>query len=311
MIWFDNAGSWGSTSYEVQKLFMNNVGDEVVPSTATGAVATAKPITGAIGLSTWATAAKYDDVTVTGADGTALFHDDFSGDASQWTPLANRGSWSVVDGAYVQSDTAALDTLVQAGDVTWHDYDLHLKATKTAGAEGFLIGFGVKDSGNYYWWNLGGWNNTQGAVEKAVNGAKQTLLAKPNTIETGRTYDVTVKVRGGQVELYLDGALWGSFRDDAVTEPFAQVVTRDLAKNQLIVKVVNAQSSPARTTIRLGDIRVVGRAEMTVISGDPEAQNTRTAQPVQPVTSTIKDVAPTFTRTFAPNSVSFIRVQMK
>lgn len=311
MIWFDNAASWGSTSYEVQKLFMNNVGNQVVPSTATGSVAQAKPITGAIGLSTWATAARFDDVTVTGADGGQLFADDFSGDASKWTPLAGRGSWSVQNGAYVQSDTNAQDTLVRAGDVSWHDYDLHLKATKTAGAEGFLIGFGVKDTGSYYWWNLGGWNNTQGAVEKAVGGAKQTLLAKPNTIETGRTYDVTVKIRGGQVELYLDGALWGSFRDDAVTEPFAQVVTRDVARHQLIVKVVNAQDAPALTTIDLHGARVMGRGEMTVISGDPEAQNTRTAQPIAPVTTTVKGIDSTFTRTFEPNSVTFLRVQMK
>jgi hypothetical protein len=55
----------------------------------------------------------------------------------------------------------------------------------------------------------------------------------------------------------------------------------------------------------------VGKAEMTVISGDPEAQNTRSAQPVQPMTTTIKGVAPTFTRTFDPNSVTFIRVQLK
>jgi len=311
MIWFDNAASWGSTSYEVQKLFMNNVGDEVVPSSATGSVAQAKPITGAIGLSTWATAARFDDVTVTGADGGSLFADDFSGDASKWTSLAGRGSWSVQDGAYVQSDTGALDTLVRAGDVGWHDYDLNLKATKTSGAEGFLIGFGVKDSGNYYWWNLGGWNNTQGAVEKAVGGAKQTLLAKPNTIETGRTYDVTVKVRGGQVELYLDGTLWGSFRDDAVTEPFAQVVTRDVARRQLVVKVVNAQDAPALTTVDLHGARVMGKAEMTVISGDPEAQNTRTAAPVAPVTTTVKGISSTFTRTFEPNSVTFLRVQLK
>jgi alpha-L-arabinofuranosidase len=248
---------------------------------------------------------------VTSADGEQLFSDDFSSDASQWTPLAGRGSWSVQDGQYVQSDTAALDTLVTAGDVSWTDYDLGLKATKTAGAEGFLIGFGVEDSGNFYWWNLGGWNNTQGAVEKAVGGAKTTLLAKPDTIETGRSYDIEVKVRGGQVELYLDGALWGSFRDDAVTEPFAQVVTRDPARNQLVVKVVNAQGAPARTTIDLGDARVMSKAAMTVISGDPEAQNTRTAQPVAPVTTTIKGVASTFTRTFDPYSVTFIRVQLK
>ena len=311
MIWFDNDQSWGSANYEVQKLFMNNTGDQVVPSQSTGDVVQPQPITGAVGLSTWATAAKYDDVTVTAADGTPLFEDDFSGDDSKWTRLANRGSWSVTDGAFVQSDTSALDTLVKAGDATWRDYDLQLKATKTAGAEGFLIAFGVKDSGNFYWWNLGGWNNTQGAVEKATNGGKQTLLAKPNRIETGRTYDIKVSVRGTHVTLYLDGQEWGSFDDDAVIEPFAQVVTRDRSTGDLIVKVVNAQDRQAVTQVDLGTRRVMSRAEMTVITGDPAELNTRSAQPIQPVTTTIKGVDETFTRTFAPNSVTFIRIHTR
>ncbi|SFS89413.1 alpha-L-arabinofuranosidase C-terminal domain-containing protein [Saccharopolyspora flava] len=34
MIWFDDQRSWGSPNYEVQKLFMTNDGDRVVPSTA-------------------------------------------------------------------------------------------------------------------------------------------------------------------------------------------------------------------------------------------------------------------------------------
>jgi alpha-L-arabinofuranosidase len=312
MIWYDNVRSWGSVNYEVQKLFMTNVGDQVVPSTFTGAVKTPQPVTGAIGLSTWRTAARYDDVVVTSADGTPLFRDDFSNGANRWTSIAGRGNWSVVDGAYVQSDTAAENTMVEAGDKSWHDYDLNVKATKTSGAEGFLIGFGVKDTGNYYWWNLGGWNNTQGAVERAVNGAKTTLLAKPNTIETGRTYDIKIQIRGTKVTLLLDGQEWGSFDDNAVTEPFAQVVTRDVAAKQLIIKVVNAQDTPARTTINLGaGARVMDKAQMTVISGDPQQLNTRTAQPIKPVTSTIKGVAPTFTRTFEPNSVTFIRVRTK
>jgi alpha-L-arabinofuranosidase len=312
MIWFDNDQSWGTTSYEVQKLFMNNVGDRVVPSTADGDVVEAKPITGAIGLSTWSTAAQYDDVAVTAPDGTTLFSDTFDdGNADGWTSLANRGSWSVQNGAYTQSDTAANDTMVRAGDVNWSDYDLHLKATKTAGAEGFLIAFGVKDSGNFYWWNLGGWNNTQGAVEKATNGGKETLLAKPNHIETGRTYDVRVSVRGTHVELYLDGQLWGSFDDDRVTEPFAQVVTRDAATGDLIVKVVNDQATPAVTKVDLGTDRVFNKAEMTEISGDPAAQNTRTAQPIKPVTTTVSGIGRTFTRTFAPYSVTFLRIGTK
>ncbi|WP_243706281.1 alpha-L-arabinofuranosidase C-terminal domain-containing protein [Micromonospora sp. KC721] len=311
MIWFDNDESWGSTSYQVQKLFMNNVGDRTVPSRVTGPTAEPTAITGAIGLSTWATSATYDDVRVTTPDGTVLFADDFSAGAGAWTPLANRGSWSVVDGAYVQSDTGAQDTLVKAADVSAGDYDLTLTARKNAGAEGFLIAFGVKDSGNFYWWNLGGWNNTQGAVEKATGGAKETLLAKPNSITTGTTYDIRIQVRGTRVTLLLNGQVWGSFTDDRVTRPFTQVVTRDDATGELIVKVVNAQDKPAVTRVDLGGLAVADTARATVISGDPGEANTRTAEPIQPVTSDLRGISGDFVHTFPANSVTFLRIRTK
>lgn len=310
LVWFNNHASWGSANYEIQKLFMNNVGTRVVPSTATGTPSLAAPISGAVGLSTWATSAAYDDVTVTGADGTSLLSDDFSGDASRWTHTGG-GSWSLEDGQYVQTDTAAENTMVSAGDPAWHDYDLHVKATKKAGKEGFLVAFGVKDTGNYYWWNLGGWNNTQTAVEQAVDGGKSTLIAKPGTIETGRAYDVDIKVRGRQVTLYLDGQEWGSFADDKPAEPFRQVVTKDAKTGDLIVKVVNDQSSAARTAIDLGGAKVASKAKVTTLAAAPDAVNSETATAVAPVVSTFKGVADRFSYTFPANSVTFLRIRQK
>ncbi|MFI6036621.1 alpha-L-arabinofuranosidase C-terminal domain-containing protein [Streptomyces sp. NPDC051315] len=310
MVWFNNHASWNSANYEVQKLFMNNVGDRVVPSTATSTPALSGPITGAVGLSTWATTAAYDDVKVTGADGTTLLSDDFSGDASRWTHTGG-GSWSLQDGQYVQTDAAAENTMVSAGDTDWHDYDLHVKATKKSGKEGFLVAFGVKDTGNYYWWNLGGWNNTQTAVEQAVDGGKSTLLSKAGTVETGRAYDIDIKVRGRQVTLYLDGQEWGSFTDDKPAEPFRQVVTQDKKTGDLIVKVVNAQSADARTAIDLGGAKVASTARVTTLTAAPDAVNTQTQTPVAPVSSTFTGVADRFTYTFPANSVTFLRIRQR
>ncbi|MEV6500478.1 alpha-L-arabinofuranosidase C-terminal domain-containing protein [Streptomyces prunicolor] len=311
LVWFNNHASWGSANYEVQKLFMNNVGTRVVPSTATGTPSLVAPISGAVGLSTWATSAAYDDVKVTGADGTSLLSDDFSGDtADRWTHTGG-GSWSLDDGQYVQTDTAAENTMVSAGDPAWHDYDLHVKATKRAGKEGFLVAFGVKDSGNYYWWNLGGWNNTQTAVEQAVDGGKSTLIAKPGTIETGRAYDVDIKVRGRQVTLYLDGQEWGSFADDKPAEPFRQVATLDAKTGDLIVKVVNDQSSAARTAIDLGGTKVASKAKVTTLAAAPDAVNSETATAVAPAASTFNGVADKFSYTFPANSVTFLRIKQR
>ncbi|MFI9173501.1 alpha-L-arabinofuranosidase C-terminal domain-containing protein [Streptomyces lincolnensis] len=310
LVWFNNHASWNSANYEVQKLFMNNVGDRVVPSKATGTPSLLAPITGAVGLSTWATSAAYDDVRVTDADGRTLLTDDFSGDASKWTH-SGAGSWSVQDGQYVQTDTAAENTMVSAGDPAWHDYDLHVKATKKSGKEGFLVAFGVKDTGNYYWWNLGGWNNTQSAVEQATDGGKSTLVSKAGSIETGRAYDIDVKVRGRQVTLYLDGKEWGSFKDDKPAEPFRQVVTKDKKTGDLIVKVVNAQSSAARTAIDLGRAKVASRAKVTTLTAAPDAVNTETTTAVAPVTSTYEGVAAKFTYTFPANSITFLRIRQR
>ncbi|MFG2556351.1 alpha-L-arabinofuranosidase C-terminal domain-containing protein [Streptomyces sp. NPDC048581] len=310
LVWFNNHASWNSANYEVQKLFMTNVGDRVVPSTATGTPSLQGPITGAVGLSTWATTAAYDDVSVTDADGKTLLNDDFSGDAAQWKHTG-AGSWSIQDGQYVQSDVAAENTLVSAGDPTWHDYDLKVKATKKSGKEGFLVAFGVKDTGNYYWWNLGGWNNTQSAVEQAVDGGKGTLISKAGSIETGRTYDIQVKVRGRQVTLYLDGQEWGSFKDDKPAEPFRQVVTKDKKTGDLIVKVVNAQSTAARTAIDLGGAKVASKARVTTLTADPNAVNSETATPVAPVTSTFSGVDDSFSYTFPANSITFLRIKQR
>ncbi|MGR6969320.1 alpha-L-arabinofuranosidase C-terminal domain-containing protein [Streptomyces cynarae] len=310
LVWFNNHASWGSANYEVQKLFMNNVGNQVVPSRATTTPNVSGPITGAVGLSTWDTSAAYDDVKVTAADGSTLFTDDFSGDASKWTHTGG-GSWSVQDGQYVQTDTAAENTMVQAGDPAWHDYDLHVKATKKSGKEGFLVAFGVKDTGNYYWWNLGGWGNTQSAIEQAADGGKSTLVSKPGSVETGRAYDIDIKVRGRQVTLYLDGQQWGSFTDDKPAEPFRQVVTRDARTGELVVKVVNAQDTAARTAIDLGGAKVASRARVTTLAAAPDAVNTESDTPVTAVTSTFSGVADRFTYTFPANSITFLRIKQR
>ncbi|MFE4694930.1 alpha-L-arabinofuranosidase C-terminal domain-containing protein [Streptomyces sp. NPDC056749] len=309
MIWFDNEKSWGSANYEVQKLFMNNVGTRVVPSTASSTPATTAPITGAVGLSTWATAAAYDDVRVTGEDGTELLSDDFSAGDERWTKAAGRGDWAVQDGAYVQSDESAENTLVMAGDTGWQNYDLKVRATKKSGKEGFLVAFGVKDTGNTYWWNLGGWGNSRSAVEKSVDGAKQTMTEDTTTIETGRAYDVHVQVRGRQVTLFLDGEQWGTFTDDKAAEPFRQVVTRDDATGDLVVKVVNAQAADARTRIDLGAKPSSRTARLTTLQAAPEAVNTAEDRQVAPRTSTLRVDGRVLTHTFPAHSVTFLRIR--
>ncbi len=94
-------------------------------------------------------------------------------------------------------------------------------------------------------------------------------------------------------------------------EPFRRVVTRDARTRELIVKVVDAQSSAARTAIDLGGAKVAAKAEATTPAAAPDAVNTGSATPVAPVTSTVTGVADRFTYTFPANSVTFLRIRQK
>ncbi|MEX8034470.1 alpha-L-arabinofuranosidase C-terminal domain-containing protein [Microbacterium sp. 20-116] len=310
LIWFDRDQVWGSANYEVQKLFMRNVGDRVVPTTAGGDLASTA-VSGAVGLSTWSTSARYDDVKVTTPDGKTLFSDDFADKNDDgWTKLAGAGSWSAADGSYVQSSTTANNTLVAGPALTATDYDVSLKATKLAGAEGFLVGFGVKGSADYLWWNLGGWGNTRSVVEKAVDGAK-SIVADTGTprVETGRTYDLRVQVRGAQVTLFADGVQQGQFSNTAV-EPFAQVMTKDESTGDVILKVVNAQAKAAVTKVDLGGLTVLPTADVTTLQAAPTALNTATSTPVAPKASQMP-VSNSFTHSFEPYSVTFVRMHTR
>ncbi len=68
------------------------------------------------------------------------------------------GQWSVQDGQIVQEGMGT-NVRLTFGDAGWNDYEFTLEAKKTAGQEGFLILFRVKNDKEFYWCNLGGWGN--------------------------------------------------------------------------------------------------------------------------------------------------------
>jgi alpha-L-arabinofuranosidase len=313
MIWFDNHQTVKSASYEVQKLFSTNAGDEVLASTLDASPIGPSPdIAGGIGLATWNTAASYDDVKVTAADGTELFSDDFSTGSDGWTIGGNAaGAWEVADGAYNQTAIVE-DARSTAGSADWSNYTLELKATKTSGNEGFLVMFGVEGTDDYYWWNLGGWGNTTSAVEKSVNGSKGTIASHDTVIETGRTYDLKLEVEGRNITGYVDGVQAFTVEDKEAIEPLYQVVTRDAETGEITLKVVNAQDQAVSTDVDLNGQRLKDKAEVTTIACDPGCDNILGQdQVVYPTTETVQGLGNEFTYEFAPYSVTFISLTPK
>ncbi|MGW5265355.1 alpha-L-arabinofuranosidase C-terminal domain-containing protein [Microbispora sp. NPDC004025] len=306
LIWFDNDQVYGSPSYYVQRMFSRNVGDTVLPSTYKASPLPVDDIKGAIGLGSWSTQVRYDDVKVTGADGTVLFSDDFSNGAGKWTP--GQGTWGVQDGAYVQTANVT-DARSTAGSADWSNYTLEVTARKTGGAEGFLVMFGAKDTGDFYWWNIGGWNNTQSAIEKATNGAKSSIATSGTTVQTGRDYTIKIQVAGRRITTWLDGQKINDFIDNASVEPLYQVVSKDSDTGDVVIKAVNVQDTAVRSTVGLGNAKIAPKAVVTSLTGDPAAVNSLTEPTkIAPVEREVSGFSESFTYDFPAHSVTFIRL---
>lgn len=225
----------------------NNLGTQNLKWTETGN-ASAQAVAGQkVGVGAWNTQVSYDDAQLLNTDGTTLGHDDFSGGLAQWT--TGSGSWSADGGVLAQSDNAQ-DCRAVLNIPVKGDYIYKVRARKDSGGEGFLIIFNYQDSKNYFWWNIGGWNNTQDAVERCVNGSKTTIDPKTFTVNNDQWYDLEVDVRDGQVTCKRDGATVHTF-SLPVERSVYQSVQLDTLSNQLIVKLVNPYASARTVTVNL------------------------------------------------------------
>lgn len=318
-IWFDNDESWESADWQVQKMFGAQPGDRVVPSTFDGAVNAPQPVKGGVFLSTWNTSAAYDDVRVTNNDtGETLLDDGFAGaspDAAGWSPKA--GSWAVSGGRYVQSSTTTTDArsiIAGAYEKGWTNYTLELSATKLAGSEGFLVGFGATGTDQFYWWNIGGWGNTRSVLQRADGGAASEVVAlEGDSVATGTTYRLKVVVDGTRITLFQDGVRKLSYDQVDSGEQLFQVVTKDDATGDLVAKVVNTATRPVRTAVSVDGAAVepVGTAT-TLTAPSLTATNTKAApELIRPREREVSGLGASFEYEFPASSVTFLKLRTR
>ncbi len=232
LIYFDSSRVCGTPSYYVQQMFSRNRADEVVKSEMTGLNARHGSFPGGgVGVGTWRTQADFKDIQLTEGNEVVFQSKDGQGLTSE------SGEWKSVDGAYRQSSNVE-GARAWFGSGNLSNYTLRLKARKVSGDEGFLITVGRRDSKNYLWWNIGGWGNTLGAIENAVDGAK-SLIGKQvaSQVETGRWYDVMVQYQADHITCTLDGKVVYS-EDFPTQKPLYWVAGRS-SDGSGIVKVVN------------------------------------------------------------------------
>ena len=307
MIRFNSSESYGTPSYHVQRLFPNNVGKQNVKWTEAGNTMVTD---GQFGLSTWNTTATFDNVKVTTVDGTTLFIDDFSSNSGKW--VSPNGAWHITNGTLKQSNATMQGAIHLCTEKTGDRYTIELEATKQNGTEGFLIAFNYKDTNNYCWWNVGGWNNTKHGVEICTNGSKSTIVNTAGSIERGHTYRLQIVVNGAAVQCYIDGELIHDFTLPTQRKVYISS-NIDEEKGILYVKMVNPHNNDIPVNINLTNATLKSGSVILMTADHSEAENTTTNQtnvyPQEETTLTgISDN--TITYTAPANSLNIMRLSV-
>ncbi len=298
MIRFDEYDSLATPNYYVQQMFSNNYGEQVVNTTLEKKGANYSQNTGSPIIGTWATAGYVTHVKVTREDGTVLLDDDLSDNSAGWEAFpGSGGTFHISDGRMTFSNSGGMNCVWlpdTVNDPEWYDYKVEVTAVKTGGDEGFLIGAGAKDKDNYFWYNMGGWQNTKTSIERArTNRGKVELgnnfkygfvpIKTNEEMNVTFNYGVGDKLEAGYVSESVDQSNDFSGNLRPYQNDIYQVASKD--DEYLYLKLVNHDSYAKDMTIYYPCELTSDQAEVICLSGDPNAVNNIGSEQVAPVTT--------------------------
>ena len=304
LIWFDSYRVMGRSSYQVQKMYAENRPSFNVATSFEQPVIPVG-VKGQIAVGGWNTDNEYKDLKVTLADGRTVEADMSQG----WTP--QEGTWNAEGGTLKGSGPGVMRWNLWSVPEAFGDCSISLKARKIAGAEGFLIYFGMHDGKNGYVLNIGGWGNQTTAFQR-INGNDMPQI--PNNIsqyvEEGRWYDIRIDIKDGKFTYSLDGK---QMLETAIENIQRYVVSGyDENTGELIVKFVNATKESFSTSVNLQNVTSVKRKGkvVTLTSADPKDENTLDdPKRVFPRESTFNKFSGQFDYTFEPWSFTVLRIK--
>lgn len=246
LIWFNGEKAYGTPNYYVQKMFMNNQGTDAVCHEVTNkkdAITLASSIKGEIWFETIHTSAEFSDIKV---NGELVKHNCFT---------TNKEGSQVVK-------------LEEVGKIG--DFELSCKAKELDGIRGFTIRFGVGEN-IYYRWECAGWQNQDSAVCSHTNNREAVLDHHLRSIEKGRVYDLKLKVCGNNIKCYIDGEPVHDVNvKPVVIEPIYTAASTDTDGN-IILKVVNVQSTPYKATVEVN--KAINSIDADVLTGNLTDEN--------------------------------------
>lgn len=316
LIWQKNDQSFGRASYYVQKMFGENVPSYNI-KTQCQTNRSAYFYHGRIGLGTYQTSAKFRNLKVKSSDGkTELYSADLQHNQSEWTVVDNRGTWTFDDGVLTQSDRTVENSMILVNHLSFRGGTIEFKACKTGGNEGFFVYFGVDKDGvdHYYQLNIGGWGNTATALQEFNGSWYPEVSARAATkIETDRWYDVKIEMTSGnRIVCYLDGEVLLTYAVADTAPGRTQAISGyDETAGEVVIKVLNAESEPWTTTLRINAENIAESGLATTLSASTLYEENTFDEPtlISPETTTISGLGPMTDYTFKPYSFTVLRVK--
>ncbi|MFC1569476.1 alpha-L-arabinofuranosidase C-terminal domain-containing protein [bacterium] len=310
LIWVKSDRVIGRSSYYVQKLFAENRPDVNLKSNfkVKSIFLDSTFFAGKVGLATWQTHASYKDLKIT-RNGKVLYQSKFNNQPKNW--VCESGEWQAQNGAFSQIDFGDrrlsylnLDGLDQ--------YTVEVKAKKHGGADGFNLIFGLKATNDYFIYNVGGWGNAQIAIEQ-IGPDISEMLSEPTpfTVKTDQWYSLKLVVGSNRIQGYVDDSLMVDYTMNTIEKRFV-ATGYDRESNEIIIKVVNAESAPYETEIKIlngGSIYPTGLI-ITLSSDSLEHENSfDNPRKIYPIWKSDYKFSEQFSMTFKPYSLTILRIR--
>ncbi|MEQ2442844.1 sialate O-acetylesterase [Pseudoflavonifractor sp. CLA-AP-H29] len=194
-----------------------------------------------------------------GEESDILFQDDFNdGDADGWT--VDSGTWTVTDGAYVQSGAGG--AMAFAGDDAWSNYELEVKVTSTETSKNIAVMVSGRADGtqNRY---VGAYNGGKLMIDRRIDGGSVILAQKEYTMELGQTYTLKMTFSGDNIALYVNGVKELEAVDGTHSSGRIGLATYNTSASfdDVIVRAVDGAPQPSAglTVEDFGDHQVIQR----------------------------------------------------
>ena len=157
------------------------------------------------------------------------------------------------------------------------EYTYTVKARKVDGREGFLLVYNYQNERDFDWFNVGGWGNSQNAIEQSVDGGRINIGQETRfMVDSDRWYDLRVDVEGDSVTAFIDGKqeIAARHKNPNMRGIYANS-TLDEKTNTLYIKVVNVGEGSTQGCVNLSNA-VAQRAGMVRLASESgQDENTR------------------------------------